>query len=583
MSPIYLTMPAHSLAAAFFGLALILHAAAAAAFFASAEPLKAPDLRQCQKAVATSPNPTDNTTMVLDCCLPWYNRPLLDFSWDRYPVQQQKIRRPAHKADADYIAKLNRAYELMRALPDDDPRSFEVQANMHCAFCNGAYKQLDTNITLQVHFSWFFMPWHRLYLYFHERILASLLGDPSFALVYWNWDNQILSNDTDHIGNNMPRYFTVKDTPLYDAKRDRDHTPASELVRINVASNVTTTDTPEEIAQENLNILYQSLVTANTADMFMGGAYRQGTDLSNSSVTDAPLGGSLELNVHSGIHYWTGDPNRKLRSNMGVFTTAARDPIFYAHHANVDRLWDVWTTLPGGCRKDPTDEDFLEAEFLFYDENKNLVKVKAKDALDLSKMGVSYEAATEGDDLWKNFDPKPAAGNEGSQVQYAIDQMGVKEVSAALDNTAKAINLGSNFTALVKLPTKSTMGSGSSSEVDDEQLDEVLVIQGVDMSREDYVNLKVFVNMPTADTKTAIYTAEYVGSASIVPSPDAGKRLFTNVAMEVGDNLRRLGLDSEEYVVVTIVVDSFSGSPVTIRGIKIEYRSTMCTAISSSA
>ena len=516
--------------------------------------------------------------MVLDCCLPWYNRPLLDFSWDRYPVQQQKIRRPAHKADADYIAKLNRAYELMKALPDDDPRSFEVQANMHCAFCNGAYKQLDTNITLQVHFSWFFMPWHRLYLYFHERILASLLGDPSFALVYWNWDNQILSNDTDHIGNNMPRYFTIKDTPIFDAKRDRDHTPASELVRINVVSNVTTTDTPEEIAQENLNILYQSLVTANTADMFMGGAYRQGTDLSNASVIDAPLGGSLELNVHSGIHYWTGDPNRKLRSDMGVFTTAARDPIFYAHHANVDRLWDVWTTLPGGCRKDPTDEDYLEAEFLFYDENQNLVKVKAKDALDLSKMGVSYEAATEGDDLWKNFDPKPTAGNEGSQVQYAIDKMGVKEVSAALDNTAKAITLSSNFTALVKLPTKNT----SSNKSDDEQVDEVLVIQGVDMSREDYVNLKVFVNMPTVDTKTAIYTAEYVGSATIVPSPEAGKRLFTNVKMELGDNLKRLGLQDEDMVVITIVVDAISGSPVSIRGMKIQYQSTMCSTSSST-
>ena len=463
-------MPLHNLAAvaaaAALCLALIL---AADAYFVSADPLKAPDLRLCQKAVATSPNPTDNTTMVLDCCLPWYNRPLLDFSWDRYPVQQKKIRRPAHKADADYIAKLNRAYELMKALPDDDPRSFEVQANMHCAFCNGAYKQLDTNITLQVHFSWFFMPWHRLYLYFHERILASLLGDPSFALVYWNWDNQVLSNDTDHIGNNMPRYFTIKDTPIYDAKRDRDHVPASELVRINVASNVTTTDTPEEIAQENLNILYQSLVTANTADMFMGGAYRQGTDLSNSSVTDAPLGGSLELNVHSGIHYWTGDPNRKLRSNMGVFTTAARDPIFYPHHANVDRLWDVWTTLPGGCRQDPADQDYLEAEFLFYDENQNLVKVKAKEAMDLSKMGVSYEAATEGDELWQNFEPKPAAGNEGNQVEYAKEKMGIKEISAAVDNNAKPIALGSNFTALVKLLAKisstTTTGEDQSSSL----------------------------------------------------------------------------------------------------------------------
>ena len=47
-----------------------------------------------------------------------------------------------------------------------------------------------------------------------------------------------------------------------------------ELVRINDVSNVTTTNTPQEIAQENLNILYQAMVTADTPDMFMGGKYR---------------------------------------------------------------------------------------------------------------------------------------------------------------------------------------------------------------------------------------------------------------------------------------------------------------------
>ena len=131
-------------------------------------------------------------------------------------------------------------------------------------------------------------------------------------------------------------------------------------------------------------------------------------------------------------------------------------------------------------------------------------------------------------------------------------------------------------------PNGSSSSSGVESSTGDGQ-DEVLVIQGVGMSREDYVNLKVFVNMPTADAKTPIYTAEYVGSTVIVPSPDAGKQLFSNIAMEVGDNLLRLGLESEDYLVVTIVVDSFSGtSPVTIRGMKIEYRSSMCNNISSS-
>ena len=103
------------------------------------------------------------------------------------------------------------------------------------------------------------------------------------------------------------------------------------------------------------------------------------------------------------------------------------------------------------------------------------------------------------------------------------------------------------------------------------------MIQGVDVSREDYVNLKVFVKMPTVDANTAIYMAEYVGSSIIVPSPDAGKRLFATVKFEVGDNLRRLGLQSDEYVVVTILTNSDAG-PVTIRGMEMEYQSTICSS-----
>ena len=286
-----------------------------------------------------------------------------------------------------------------------------------------------------------------------------------------------------------------------------------------------------------------------------GSESSQGTDLSNVSVTDAPLGGSLEMNVHSALHFWTGDPNKPLRQHMGVFTHASQDPIFYAHHSDIDRLWEVWRTLPGGCRKESTDEDFLEAEFLFYDENKNLVKVKAKESLDLGKMGVSYEPATEGDDLWKNFQPRPMPGNEGSQVEYA-KKMGATEIAEATV-TSPAIELGSNFSALVKLPSKLTNTCGETGSSDKQELVEILMIQGVSMGREDYVHLKVFVNMPTATEATLISSAEYVGAANIVPSPQTGKRLFSNVKLEIGDNLERLGLQGEEYVVLTAILGTF--------------------------
>jgi polyphenol oxidase len=39
--------------------------------------------------------------------------------------------------------------------------------------------------------------------------------------------------------------------------------------------------------------------------------------------------------------------------------------------------------LPGDYRNDITDPDYLNTEFLFYDENGDLVKVKIAQALDI--------------------------------------------------------------------------------------------------------------------------------------------------------------------------------------------------------
>ncbi|WP_369420946.1 tyrosinase family protein [Algibacter mikhailovii] len=32
---------------------------------------------------------------------------------------------------------------------------------------------------------------------------------------------------------------------------------------------------------------------------------------------------------------------------MGVHGTAALDPIFFLHHANIDRMWDAWNITGG--------------------------------------------------------------------------------------------------------------------------------------------------------------------------------------------------------------------------------------------
>ncbi|PHU28995.1 Polyphenol oxidase B, chloroplastic [Capsicum chinense] len=120
---------------------------------------------------------------------------------------------PSHAADNEYIAKYQLATSRMRALDNDpnNPLGFKQQANIHCAYCNGAYKVGGKE--LQVHFSWLFFPFHRWYLYFYERILGSLINDPTFAFPYWNWDHPK--------GICLPAMFDHERTFLYDEKRNQ--------------------------------------------------------------------------------------------------------------------------------------------------------------------------------------------------------------------------------------------------------------------------------------------------------------------------------------------------------------------------
>ena len=77
---------------------------------------------------------------------------------------------------------------------------------------------------VQVHNSWLFFPFHRYYLYFYERILGKLLGDPTFAMPYWNYDAPR--------GMPIPSMYANPKSALYDPLRDRAHQPPT-LIDLN--------------------------------------------------------------------------------------------------------------------------------------------------------------------------------------------------------------------------------------------------------------------------------------------------------------------------------------------------------------
>ena len=47
-------------------------------------------------------------------------------------------------------------------------------------------------------------------------------------------------------------------------------------------------------------------------------------------------------NIHDGIHGWVG-------GDMGIVASAAFDPIFWSHHAMIDRFWWLWQVRNGNA------------------------------------------------------------------------------------------------------------------------------------------------------------------------------------------------------------------------------------------
>jgi polyphenol oxidase len=153
-------------------------------------------------------------------CPPASRIPIVDFTPERTVT---RIRRPAHLLDPEYQAKYKEAIGKMRALDKSNPLSFAAQAAVHESYCDGHYRldPTEKNRPFDVHFSWIFAPWHRMYIYFYERALGDLIGDDTFALPYWSWDTPA--------GMGIPAVFkgvSTAENPLFDPYRNMDNKDA---------------------------------------------------------------------------------------------------------------------------------------------------------------------------------------------------------------------------------------------------------------------------------------------------------------------------------------------------------------------
>lgn len=102
-------------------------------------PIQIPDLAKCKKAHT-------NGVVIEPTCCPPYTENIVDFIFES--PSRIRVRPAITKMTDEHIRKYKEATRRMKVLDKKDPRSFTQQANVHCAYCSGAYTQVKTLLFL---------------------------------------------------------------------------------------------------------------------------------------------------------------------------------------------------------------------------------------------------------------------------------------------------------------------------------------------------------------------------------------------------------------------------------------------------
>jgi hypothetical protein len=221
----------------------------------------------------------------------------------------------------------------VRALPATDRIGWTKQIAQHCIQCDPAN-------TKNIHFDWQFVGWHRAYLYFLERIMRSPVGGggDDLRLPYWDWENPA--------SRTLPAIFAPSGQSLYYAQR----------------GNLSGPNWP--LTDEDVDV--QGLLAIPDFKRFGG-----------TSVQRKPVP-AIFSGPHANVHN-AFDPG-----DMADLQYSPRDPVFYSHHANIDRLWSSWVAAGH------TNPDFGTAKVYFYDETRKWRFILLNDVCDETKLGYKY-------------------------------------------------------------------------------------------------------------------------------------------------------------------------------------------------
>jgi tyrosinase len=335
------------------------------------------------------------------------------------------------------LASYAKGVEAMLKLPADDPRNWFRNAFIHLMDCP--------------HGNWWFYVWHRGYVGYFEQTIRSLSGDPEFALPYWDWTQlpqipdgmfngvltplddaykpytETLEIFTSFIKPNLMKYWNSLSSAQKGQLSARGYKTLDDVwndvtgngVVGNEAFAVTSgarylsktnpkldSDTTPAVSS---NTVIAGLLAPKFTDPIGPLSFTSSkTPSHNTGPGQTTVFSVLEGQPHNLVHNCIGgvgaiDPGPY--GNMTNFLSPV-DPIFFLHHANMDRLWDVWTRLQISLKQPhlpPKTElkTLSEEPFLFFVDSKGdyVLNGKAEHYLSTDRFDYEYDRLGTGESL----------------------------------------------------------------------------------------------------------------------------------------------------------------------------------------
>ena len=274
----------------------------------------------------------------------------------------------------DLVAALRKGVVAMKARKPSDPLSWFYQAAIHGVTEERLQEAAKNDPdVLKVdkakywnqcpHFgqnSANFLPWHRGYTYFFERVLRMHTGRDDFSLPYWNYispSNRRFPEiyGIQYLDGNLDNDDPGNINPLWNEQRDFYFTTYQHPLTKNLPL-LALTDEAVDISKPM------------NAPHFFGATETEGL---GGGIADQNPGtrGLLESMPHDQIHRSVGGIIGSTAGDMAVPPTAGFDPIFSVHHTNIDWLWAQWACMPGkSWGALPPVAWFDEKPWYFFDE-----------------------------------------------------------------------------------------------------------------------------------------------------------------------------------------------------------------------